>query len=413
MLLRKRTLPSRMAGFGMVEILVGLVIGMLASLAVLQLFTYSEGRNRTASGSADAQSTGAITLYQLQTNIQRAGFGLSSIALFNCGATWTAVSGAISKNPRLAPVSVNPTAADGSVLISPGDANTDVIMLMYGNGNTMPQGSEIDTLNSSGTLYTLLSTATAFAQGDRVIAAPGTTADSCGATILPIDRVNNIPATTVTTEVGGSGLTLYNLGPGPNGANSNPTAAMPTNGPTILVYAVRGGVLTVCDFNINDCSLAGSSLTNQAVWVPLAGNVVSMRAVYWKDNSGVLWDGSTTANDQTQPSNACAWARVWALNVMLVTRSDERDKDIVTRSATGTVVSGNATLAAMATASALAPTWGDATLDAAAPVVLGPDTSDDTPEWRHYRYKAFRALVPIRNMTWLVPQLLPPNTPLC
>jgi type IV pilus assembly protein PilW len=400
-----------MAGFGMVEILVGLVIGMLASLAVLQLFTYSEGRNRTASGSADAQSTGAITLYQLQTNIQRAGFGLSSIALLNCGSTWTAVSGAISKNPRLAPVSVNPTAADGSALIPAGDANTDVIMLMYGNGDSMPQGSEVDPLNSTGNLYTLVSTPSAFAQGDRVIAATGNTADSCGANILPIDRVTNVPATNVTTAVGGSGLTLYNLGPGPNSANTNPTATMPTNGPTILVYAVRSGVLTVCDFNINDCSLAGSSLTNPAIWVPLAGNVVSLRAVYWKDNSGALWNGSIPANDQTQPANACAWARVWAVNVMLVTRSDERDKEIVTRSA-GTVVSGNATLAAMATSSALAPTWSDATLDAAAPVVLGTDDATDR-EWRHYRYKPFRALVPIRNTTWLVPQLLSSVPPMC
>ncbi|WP_342617900.1 hypothetical protein [Rhodoferax sp. GW822-FHT02A01] len=399
----------------MIEILVGLVIGMIASLVVLQVFTYSEARNRNASGGANAQSTGAITLYQLQTNVQRAGYGLSSVALLNCGVTWNvADNSAISKSVRLAPVSVNPVSTDGTSLIPAGDANTDIIMVMYGNGNSLSQGSEIDPSGSSGSVYKLKSTTTVFSVGDRVIATLGTTADSCGSAVLPITQVTSVSSTdgTVSASSGGAGVTLFNLGPGPSGVNATPTPTMPTNGPTVLVYAVRNKSLTVCDFNVNDCSLNSKSGLS-SVWIPIAENVVSMRAVYWKDNSGALWDGSVVTNDQTQPIDSCGWARIWGLNIMLVTRSDERDKNIVTVANNSAIVSNTSALASISDGPAMAPSWDvnhDVThnsFDLAQPIVLGTDDATDQ-EWRHYRYRAFQTLIPVRNSVWLVPQLRPP-----
>jgi len=401
--------PSRMSGFSMIEILVGLAIGMLASMVVLQIFADNEARNRTASGSADAQTTGAITLYQLQAQVQRAGYGMNAKALFNCNATWkVAKTGlSISKPVKLVPVSVNPTSVSGGVsstLIPAADANTDIVMVMYGNGNGEPEGSGIT--GTAGAVYTV-NTLKAFSVGDRVVAAQGTAPDSCGTNTLNLDRVTTVvdgtssADITVSTAPGVAGTMLFNLGPGPSGANATPTTAMPTNGPTILVYAVRGGVLTACDFNVNDCSLA-SNATSSSVWVPVAENIVSLRAIYWKDASAALWDGSTTASDQTQPTTACTWARVWGLNIMVVTRSDEYDKNIVTR-ANSTKVSGTPALAAKAGASALAPTWNTAAFNVTAPVVLGTDDTTDQA-WRHYRYRGFQTLVPIRNVPWMIPR---------
>lgn len=406
-----------MAGFSMIEVLVALVIGMLASIVVLQMLANSETRNRTAAGSADAQSNGLMTLYQMQTNIQRAGYGINTAALFNCNTSWIVAStAAIDKSIALAPVSVNPLgtkAGVGSALIPVGDANTDVLMVVMGNGNSEPQGNEI--LGTAGAVYTVRSQSM-FAVGDRVIAAP----TACGATTLNIDRVTVSDATTskVTTASGGAGATLFNLGPGPNSINAIPTAAMPTNGPTVLVYAVRNGSLTVCDFNVNDCSLAANA-SSKSVWVPLADNVVSMRAVYWQDNSGAAWDGSVStlshpdpadATAPAQPASGCAWARVKALNLALVTRSDERDREIVTvaSKAAGNIVGATPALAANANSAAAAPTWSTAALNAAAPILLGTDNASDQ-EWRHYRYKAFEALIPLRNVTWMSAPSTPPT----
>lgn len=395
-----------MAGFSMIEILVALVIGMLASIVVLQLFANSEARNRTAAGTADAQSNGLLTLYQMQSNFQRAGYGLNSAALFNCNTSWTVPfptgagpAAAIAKAIALAPVSINPLGTNAGVttaLIPAGDANTDVLMVVMGNANTEPQGNEI--IGTAGTVYTVRSQAM-FAVGDRVIAAP---AACVSTTTLNIDYVTatNPTSSTVTTASGGAATALFNLGPGPNGINAVPTTAMPGNGPTVLVYAIRNAHLTVCDFNVNDCSLAANA-TSSSVWVPLADNVISMRAVYWQDTSGAAWNGSThstahpardpsspVAADLPQPANGCAWARVKALNLVLVARSDERDKDVVT-------TTGNQ------------PNW---TNNTDAPLVNGSAlAADSSAEWRHYRYKTFEALIPLRNVTWMSGPSSPPT----
>jgi type IV pilus assembly protein PilW len=47
------------AGFSLVEIMVGLAIGMLAVIVILQVFALSEGRKRTTTSGGDAQSNGA------------------------------------------------------------------------------------------------------------------------------------------------------------------------------------------------------------------------------------------------------------------------------------------------------------------------------------------------------------------
>lgn len=357
--------------------MVAVVIGMVASIVVLQLFTDSENRNRTSASSADAQSNGIMTLYQLQSNIARAGYGISSTRLINCNVTWQVGGADITEPLLLAPVSINPKDASNNDRIPAGDDNTDVLVVVYGNSDSQPEGNEISA--TSGSVYTVR-TQSMFAVGDRVIAAP----DTCGTTNLVIDRVTDSDAVTseVTTNVGGAGRTLFALGAGPDAANQPPTTAMPTNGPSILVYAVRNGSLTVCDFSISDCSKpSNTGLTS--VWAPIASNIVSMRAAYWRDNSAA-WDGATAADiaiNQTQPTTACEWARVRGIHVALVSRSEDRDKVIVTGPSGVTPV----------------PTWSSAALNAAAPI----DLTLTDPSWERYRYRAFEALVPLRNVTWM------------
>jgi type IV pilus assembly protein PilW len=384
-----------MSGFSLVEVLVALVIGMLATIVVLQMFTDSESRNRTSSGSADAQSNGLMTLYQMQSNIQRAGFGLNSMSLFNCNVKWKInAADEISKAVTLAPVVINPKDAAGALKIPAGDANTDVLVVMFGNGNSQPEGNTISA--TTGSVYTV-PTPSMFALGDRVIATPtSATKDPCVGSDLSIDRITATsstapgPVTAASPGIAASAPNLpilYNLGPGPNGPNTTPSAAMPTNGPTILAYAVRNGSLTVCDFNIDDCSKDDNKKL-ASVWVPVASNIVSMRAVYWWDDSAA-WNVAAPVDPKTQPINACEWARVKAINLVLVARSDERDKTVVT-----TTSKDGAT--------ANAPTWSQAAI---APLVgasgaVGPDKVADE-DWKHYRYKTFQAFIPLRNVTWM------------
>lgn len=368
----------RPAGFSLVEIMVGLVIGMLAIIVMLQVFALSEGRKRTTTGGGDAQSNGAIMLYRLQHDISKAGYGFTSIRLFNCSATWTVAGTPITTAVPLAPVTINPAAN----IIPPGDTNTDTVLVMYGNGNGQTEGNVISA-QTGNTVFTVQMpssfTAGAAGIGDTVIAAPA----PCGT--LSLDRITAIGANNVTVAAGTAGAAgspLYNLGPNP----------------TVLAYAIRGGNLTVCDYMLNDCGTG--STTDSSIWVPIGSNIVSMRAVYGRDDvvagspvsTTVIQNANVNVWDKTQPTTACLWTRVAAVNLVLVARSSQFEKELVTTTAINTNLPNNA------------PTWAQ---NSVAPIVaagnsppLGPDTGIDEP-WKHYRYKVFQTVAPIRNVAWM------------
>lgn len=380
-----------MAGFSLVEVMVAMVIGMIATIVVMQVFFGSEARGRTAGGNADAQSNGVMAFYQMQSHIQKAGYGLDSLGLFNCLATWTPASGAaIDKSVYLAPVSVNPQGKKGAVtslLLPAGDPNTDTLLVIYGNSNGQPQGNKI--IDSAGLSYTVQLPGS-FAVNDRVILVKDTGPDNCGGAAYTIDRVTGVDATSITLATGGTGVAIFNLGKGPNGANAAISNSNPANGPTVLAYAVRNGSLTVCDFTVHDCSLDANKNSN-AVWAPIASHIVSMRAAYWKDTSAA-WDGTASASNQTHPADACSWVKVKAVSLVLVVQNPERDAAVVTRT----------TKNGVSAAEANAPVWDH---DGVAPLVsntgaLGPDAQADE-DWKHYRYKTFQSLIPLRNVAWM------------
>ena len=69
---------ARQGGFSLVEIMVALVIGLLTTLVIMQVFSVFEGQKRSTTGSADAQTSGSVALYSIGRDMQMAGFGLLS-----------------------------------------------------------------------------------------------------------------------------------------------------------------------------------------------------------------------------------------------------------------------------------------------------------------------------------------------
>ena len=367
-----RNSPStgrRAAGFSLVEIMVALAIGMLASIVILQMFALSEERSRTSTNGGDAQSNGVLTFYQLQSNIARSGYGINALGLFNCSTNWQVASGSsLVKSLRLAPATINPVDATGAAIIPAGDPNTDTLLLMYGNSDGQPEGNKADT--TSRPSYTM-QMPSSFTVGDRVIAVPivPPAVAGCSADLI-VDRITAVAATTVTVATGADGTSLFNLGGGPNGL----ATAGAQNGPTVLAYAIRNGNLTACDFMVNDCSIA-TNTGDSTIWEPLASNIVSLRVEYGRDTSATM-DGFVDTYDQTTPATACDWARVGALRVGLVARSAQFEKTAVTPAA---------------------PVW-DGTADVAIDLSKNPNGSAN-PNWQNYRYKLFQAVIALRNIT--------------
>lgn len=326
-----------------------MVIGMFGIVVMMQVFALAEERKRTTTGGNDAMTEGTMALYALQRDVRQGGYGIGDLKLLGCNLllpTGTTVVG-------MAPVVVNHPSITGM------DANTDTLLVTYGNTHGSPQGDGI-TAQPAAAQYAV-QTPTAFVPSDWVVATPATrTCSMTAAALTPaltLTQVSAVASPNVTVSTAAAGMangTLFNLG----------------RTPRILVYAVRGGNLTVCDYRVNDCGLAANN-ASAAVWVPIANNIVSLRVQYGRDTS-VAMDGIVDAYDQAAPATACAWARVSAVRLALVARNAQFEKTSVT---------------------AAAPTW-----DGSAGAAI--DLSGNA-NWQNYRYKLFQTVVPIRNVAWM------------
>jgi type IV pilus assembly protein PilW len=391
--------PRRpVAGFSLVEIMVGMVIGMLGLIIMMQVFSLSESQKRTTTGGGDAQSSGAIALYGLQRDIRQAGYGVTDVKLLGCnlllraGVTLSA----------LAPLTINHASITGQ------DANTDTLLLVYGNSNGSPQGDGIITQPALAT-YTV-QTPTSFTGADRVIATPQNRASPCSlvldtvtGVVIPVAPVTTSPLTLATGVASMAGGTLFNLG----------------QTPKVLAYAIRGGKLTVCDYLVNDCGNAGNNAST-TIWVPIADNIVSLKAQYGRDTVKTLtplvdstMDGIVDWYDQTTPPGPsatpvaaqgaaqpappmalaaaaptylCAFARISAVRLALVARNANFEKTAVTT---------------------LAPVWEGSVAYTPAdtdPPTIGwtgnPIVLTGNATWQNYRYRVIQTVVPLRNLAW-------------
>ena len=330
-------------GFSLVEIMVGMVIGMFAIIVMLQSFSFFEERKRTTSGGSDAMSEGVMALYALQRDIRQAGYGVSALEVLGCPLTVSGVSMA------LAPVTINPAAA----IIPAGDDNTDTLLVIYGNSEGQPQG------RSNLTALPLPLAANYHVQ----LGSPCTL-------LSPPNTAPPLPT---------SG-TLYDLGPAPR----------------ILAYAIRSGNLTRCDYLARNCGDPDNIAANYAT---VANDIVSLRAQYGHDNvttPNPLPAGSTAgvadpitgkipayqvdSYDQTQDQDlpagataACKWARTGAIRLALAARSSLLEKDPVTTSSL---------------------VWDGGTL-------IDLESTGVDPALKNFRYKVFQTVVPLRNVTWM------------
>ena len=351
---RLRDQRSGESGFSLIEIMVGMVIGLLAIIVMMQVFAVSEERKRTANAGSDAQNSAVIALDGMQRNIGQSGYGFALTRLLGCNLQLP-----FGAPVPLAPVIINPA------VIPAGDPNTDTLLVSYGLGNDQPEGYNV--LSQSGTTYTLIGT-TMLRVGDRVIAAPA----ACGATLV-LGTVQAVNASVVQLSTSAAGTGLFNLGATPR----------------FLAYAVRNGNLVVCDYMAANCGDAtAATLANPAIWRLVAENIASLRVQYGQDTSGPPMDGTVDTYTQTTPVNACQWARTPAIRLALVARSAQFEKE-------------NVTLAA--------PVWTGSTVSNVAPTnptagpIGTPTNPDGTPDalWQRYRYRVFETVVPIRNVAWM------------
>jgi len=67
-------------GTGLVEVMIGLVIGMLMVLVIFQVYQVNESQKRTITGGSDAQQNAAYGLFLLGRDISTAGNAVAAAA---------------------------------------------------------------------------------------------------------------------------------------------------------------------------------------------------------------------------------------------------------------------------------------------------------------------------------------------
>jgi type IV pilus assembly protein PilW len=417
--MRRKPDPIRSLGFTLVEIMIALLIGVIGIVVMMQTFAVSEGFKRTATSGTDAQINGSIALYLLQRELRLAGFGMNNLMIQGCPSVrvWNNASGT-GMDLHLVPIEINPAS------IPAGDANTDTLLVAYGNSASFVAGIPVSTVQGGGVgvptaPFPLASNWDSFQTGDLFVSfmptgGPGGT-PSCvmheaTATTNPATNCGFTPATAATVE---HKTTAYqqqmptgcvNTVPKFNsatGITDSTGAVVPAlNYPnglvfdlgnlTLHVYAIRNGSLTMCDWVASDC-------TSVANYTTAVDDIVSLRAVYGMNLTPTVnqlqGDGTVTWNRNSLTTNVFLPSRVLAVSLEVTARSGLKEKYNA---------AGVCTTTPNANKPDLSQTWlWDSMAGANIDLHLSaPPTSMAPTDWQCYRYKLFQTNVPIRNNIW-------------
>ena len=237
---------------------------------------------------------------------------------------------------------------------------------MYGNGDTLPAPVTIlvSSLSPNDDFIKIVNALYGFRPGDRVVLAEG--GKPC--TLAQVSQTP--PATGDNTQLNlqsGSYVDPY-TGATVTTRYNNPTGlgtAYTTNG---KVYHLGGGA------TIKTYSVQNGQLMMQAVGAPatpIYDNIAQLQVQYGKDLTN---DGVVDVFDEATPVSSADWAAVLAMRVAIVARSGLYEKEEVSP--------------------ATIRLWEDS---ATPPTTTGPVWTLTADE-RHYRYKVFQTVVPLRNM---------------
>ncbi|MGZ8252500.1 MAG: PilW family protein [Methylophilaceae bacterium] len=352
------------AGFGLVELLVGLVIGLLATLVIMQVFSAFEGQKRSTSGTNDAQTSGSVALHSLQRDVQLAGYGLPLYDANNlslkCATTPTFDH---DNDPATPGISMLPIEIiDGGAL--PGAS--DIITVRYGNSASGGIPVQVSGTITADTIPVF--TNMACNSGDAVFAVTGT---SC-----------------MVTTVVGSDADLT----GDKTHIALKSAAGISNGSRISCLGAWGEFQYQVD-------IANSTLLRNGI--PIVAGVVNLQAQYGisnaqNDNQIRQWVDATGAwaapGNVSAACNAASANRncIKAIRVAVVARNGLLERDVVSTACSSTTVATPTGVCAWDATSA------NPTVASPAPVV---DLSN-TPSWSNYRYRVYESLITLRNIVW-------------
>ena len=350
----------RQRGASLIEIMVGIVIGMIAILVIYQVFAAAEGMRRNTTGVGDAQQNGLLSSFALGIELANAGNGIASAAqeLYGC----TNLSSDPTKSVRPVPVLItdsgNPDKPDEfSVFYSASRS----LVIPIDVQNAVAPGGDIKVQSP------LDGDRASFRKDDMIVAI--NVGGQCTRSVV----------TGVTApDIGGFVLLSQAVKDG-TAVSFNDSSKVLNLGPVNRVQRVRYYVDPT-----NNVLYSRNLFDPDATPVPLASGVVNLKAQYGVDsnNDGYLddwvsaaemgWDAATLmGNAGTKIEQLSS---IKAVRIALVTRSEQFDRDVTTDFSH---------------------------------VVFNCPANDGTCDGRltvtapkNWRYRAFETVIPLRNVIW-------------
>lgn len=384
--------PQRSRGFSLVEVLVGVAIGMVGLLVIFQTVVTWDTHTRSTTSGGDAQTAGSLAMFNFERDVKQAGMGFMGI-----GAIVPPTPAALPPNTpeslgcsvafndtltgRVLPFNMVPI----QITVGAGGA-PDTIDVLYGNSAFSATRETVDL--STDTSKTLARNNNAFKTGDLAIVANGLVCQLVQVTAYPdgksiahaagsyVNFYNPAASAARYNAVGGpafaAGGDIYNLGPQPrrNTWQVNPARA----------------VLTSAEYFQGDPA------------VEVAEGVVNLKAQYGLDTNGDrvvdLW-----TNTLPVPTTPAVWAQVMAVRVGMLVRSRQFEKT-ADQSASGVpqaVTTANPTWAGSADPSG---NGGFLMTNVNGSVDTFGNNVADPNNWRYYRYRVYEKEILLRNVLW-------------
>jgi type IV pilus assembly protein PilW len=364
-----KAISARQRGFSLIELMVGVVIGLLAVLVITQVMAMAEGKKRTVSMGSDAQVNGALALFALQRDIEQAGYG--AIALPDAiGCTVKYKNSTNAGTFTLAPVVItdggSASASDTVAVLQGNTVNFSAPMGL--TGIALPTDDHFTVKSSFGAVV-----------GNMMIAVPQGWTMS-GSVPCGVFSVTN-SASPATAK-----LTSTNV-PHGSGSSWNQSSVFPTTNIASGSYLLNMGAMVSRTYSVSaagnlqsaDLSLTDGSTTTQDLYP----QIVMMQAMYGKDSNG---DGKVDTYDKTAPASNAEWQKVLSIRIAVVARSNQYEKDVVTAAVPLWDVGSAITVAGTASCNSGSK-------------CLSLDVST-LADWQHYRYKVYDTIVPLRNVLW-------------
>lgn len=360
-------------GLSLVEMMVGVLVGMITTVVVLQSLAFNERQQRAAAGTADAQTNGALALFMLERDLRMAGFGLEADFSAKCNVVYSYFD-----NGGGAPGPIPGMNAVAPLIITDGGTGPDQIAAVY-------YADPADAGFSIPSYTTLRST---MPQPSAELNVNST--DGCKENALAIAQQAGNCMVMQITQVQESALKVQH---NPGGAG---TATAPVYNPHNPYMVANGWPAFAKDavvrcgfsqpvqrvFRINASRALELQESSRAAPWTLAPEIVSLQAQYglsdtattnqvtsWVDATG-MWAAAALTRENGR--------RIKAARVAVLARSVEYEKP-----AEGTECT--------TTSDQLMGTW-SAWADFSSIKTL--------PDWQCYRYKAFETVVPLRNVLW-------------